>query len=95
MPRSRTPLEIAAGKLTSSIQRQWSDEAGEPIADISENVMHRSHLLLQAAKHGSIAPVIGTGTVSDFLGKRWVQAHPNVWPHIQALEALQMRASDV
>lgn len=95
MPRSRTPLEIAAGKLTSSIQRQWSDEAGEPNADISENVMHRSHLLLQAAKHGSIASVIGTGTVSDFLGKRWVQAHPNVWPHIQVLEALEIGASDV
>lgn len=95
MPRSRTPLEIAAGKLTSSIQRQWSNEAGEPSADISENVMHRSHLLLQAAKHGSIASVIGTGTVSDFLGKRWVHAHPNVWPHIQVLEALEIGASDV
>lgn len=88
MPRNRTPLEVAAGKLTSAIQREWSAESGEPCAEISENIMHRSHSLLQAAKQGSIAPVVGTGSVSDFLGKRWVREHPRVWPHIQVLEAL-------
>ena len=92
MPRNRTPLEVAAGKLTSAIQREWSAEAGEPCAEISENVMHRSHALLQAAKQGSISTVVGAGTVADFLGKRWVRTHPKVWPHIQVLEALELGA---
>jgi hypothetical protein len=91
MPRNRTPLEVAAGKLISAIQREWNEEAGEPYAEISENVMHRSHALLQAAKQGSISTVVGAGTVSDFLGKRWVRAHPKVWAHIQVLEALGLR----
>jgi hypothetical protein len=67
-------------------------QAGEPCAEISENVMHRSHALLQAAKQGSISTVVGAGTVADFLGKRWVRTHPKVWPHIQVLEALELGA---
>lgn len=88
MPRHRTPLEVAAGKLILAIQREWSAEAGEPSAVMSEQVMHSSHNLLQAAKRGSIADVVGSGSVSEFLGKQWVQEHPKVWPHILALEGL-------
>lgn len=95
MPRNRTPLEAAAGKLISAIQREWSAEAGEPSSEISENVMHRSHALLQAAKQGSISSVVGAGTVSDFLGKHWVRAHPRVWPHIHVLEAHGLGAGGV
>ena len=90
MSRNRTPVEAAAGKLISAVQREWSAEAGDPASAASESVMNSSHALLQAAKAGSIAPVLGSGTVSDFLGKQWVQAHPNVWPHIQVLEALAL-----
>ena len=32
MPRTRTPLEIASGKLVSAIQLEWGGEAGEPTA---------------------------------------------------------------
>ena len=90
MSRTRTTLEVAAGKLTSAIQREWSAEAGEPSAALSEQVMHASHSLLQAAKAGSIASVVGLGSVSEFLGKQWVHAHPRVWPHIQVLEAIAL-----
>lgn len=93
MPRTRTLLEVAAGKLISAIQREWSAEAGGSNAEISENVMHRLHSLLQAAKHGSIIPIIATCSISDFLGKRWVNAHPRVWPHIQVLESLERGAA--
>ena len=93
MPRTRTTLEVAAGKLTSAIQREWNADSGESCADISENVMHRSHLLLQAAKQGSVSQVVGAGTISEFLGKRWVHAHPRTWPHIQVLEALSLDQS--
>lgn len=88
MPRNRSPLEVAAGNLISAIQREWQAEAGEPASVVSEGVMNSSHALLQAAKAGSIARAIGSGSVSEFLGKQWVQSHPRVWPHIQVLEAV-------
>ena len=94
MPRARSSLEIAAGKLISAIQREWSAEAGELSASASEEVMHSSHALLAAAKGGSLASVVGAGTVSDYLGKEWVNAHPRVWPHIQILESVALGESD-
>jgi len=30
MTRSRTPLEVAAGRLIAAIQKEWGIEAGEP-----------------------------------------------------------------
>lgn len=90
MPRARTTLEVAAGRLISAIQREWGTEAGESSAEASEKVMHASHSLLQAAKAGSIAIVVGSGSVSEFLGKQWVHAHPKVWPYIQGLEAVAL-----
>jgi hypothetical protein len=90
MARRRAPLEVAAGKLISAIQREWGAGAGEESSGTSEEVMHTSHALLQAAKSGSLAGVLGTRTVVEFLGKQWVHAHPRVWPHIQVLEALAL-----
>lgn len=88
MPRNRTPLEKAAGKLISAIQREWMAELGDLQADASEAVMHASHELLQAASaFGSISSVIGGGSVSEFLGRVWVDAHPSVLPAIRSLEA--------
>jgi hypothetical protein len=90
MANSRTPIETAAGKLISAIQKEWHFEAGEPESATSENVMHAAHELLGAAlTYGSIASVIGSGSVSKFLGEEWVQAHPRVLPYIVALEGTQ------
>lgn len=62
-------------------------------ANESEQVMHTSHLLLQAASaSGSIASVIGGGSVAAFLGQRWVDAHPIVLPFIRTLEGLEAGA---
>jgi hypothetical protein len=52
--------------------------------------MHASHELLQAAKTGALSNAIGSGTISEFLGTQWVACHPQVWPHIQALEAISL-----
>jgi hypothetical protein len=49
MPRNRTALEQAAGKLILRIQQEWMQELGEPAAADSEQVMNRAHDLLQAA----------------------------------------------
>ena len=90
MPRNRTPLEKAAGKLIAAIQKEWVEEMGGPTSVASEQVMHASHSLLQAASAtGSISSVVGTGSVSDFLGQSWVDAHPNVLPFIRTLEKLE------
>lgn len=90
MPRHRTPLEAAAGKLIVAIQKEWGSEAGQPWAARSEAVMHSAHALLQAAsKEGSIESVIGPGSVRTFLGWEWVDAHPTVLPYIADLEAAQ------
>lgn len=56
--------------------------------------MHTSHSLLQAAStSGSIARVIGEGSVSEFLGHIWVDALPNVLLSIRALESVELDAS--
>lgn len=90
MTRLRTPLETAAGKLITAIQKEWGIEAGEPQAAASENAMHAAHDLLQAAsKFGSIVSVTGSGSVVGVLGEQWVQAHPQVLPYIVALESAQ------
>lgn len=87
MTNSRTELEAAAGKLISAIQKEWHSEAGAPESAASEAVMHSAHELLQASKSGSLATVIGSGSVSSYLGNQWVQEHPHVVPYIAALEA--------
>jgi len=88
MPRKRTNLERAAGKLISAIQHEWTAEAGEPQEDLSEEVMNTAHLLLQAAKNGTLRSLLGERTISNFLGVQWVHEHARVWPYIQALEAV-------
>ena len=93
MTRSRTSLELAAGKLTSAIQKEWDAEMGESASSVSEQVMYASHELLRAAKTGSLVPLLGAASVSEFLGIQWVQAHANVRPFIRALETAASGAS--
>ncbi len=51
MPKKKTSIEIATGKLISSIQKEWGEELGESNVEASEDVMDRGHNLLQAAKN--------------------------------------------
>ena len=87
MPRNRTALEAAAGKLISAIQREWVTEAGESTSEVSEHVMNSAHDLLGAAKQGSVEQVLGGRSVTDYLGALWVRRHPAVAPAIRALES--------
>ena len=84
---ARTPIEIAAGKLISAIQKEWTAELGEPRADQSEQAMNRAHDLLQAAKAGTVHECLNGQTVAQFLGQSWVMQHTRVLPSITALEA--------
>lgn len=87
MKPDRSPVEIAAGKLISAVQREWHAEAGEASEPMSEEVMGACHDLLKAAKVGSLNKALGGKTVAQFLGEAWVASHPMVLPAIQALEA--------
>jgi hypothetical protein len=87
MPKERSPLEVAAGKLIAAIQKEWTEELGEVSAAESEQVMHASHELLKAAREGSLKSVLGSQSIADFLGRDWVSNHPRVQPFIAALQA--------
>ena len=78
MKNTKTQLETDAGKLISTIQKEWHEEAGLPEADISENVMDKGHDLLKAAKEKNIQVILNGMTVTQFLGDLWVHKHPNV-----------------
>ena len=84
----KTPLEAAAGKLISAIQKIWLAESGSSTGDEAEAVMHHSHDLLIGAKTGTIAATLAGGTVAEFLGEAWVASHSGIQPHVEALQRL-------
>ena len=88
MPPKKTPLEKAAGKLISSIQKEWGEEVelGNSSADISEDVMNKGHDLLRAAKNKEVNTVLGDLNVTQYLGELWVRRHPSVKQSIARFE---------
>lgn len=87
MKKAKTKIEAAAGKLISSVQKEWGNEAGEPESEESEEVMHKSHDLLSGAKDNNVREVLEGRNVAQFLGDIWVQKHPNVKQSIANFEA--------
>ncbi len=86
MTKRRTAAEAAAGKLISAIQKEWGEELGEPTADEGEDVMGKGHDLLKAAKESELRKLLSGRTVTEFLGRSWVEGHRSVIPAIEALE---------
>lgn len=91
MPRERTAIDVAVGKLISSIQHEWSDEAGTEQGRITEQVMDLAHELLEAAKADILHDALGARSIADYLGPLWVKRHPAVLPVIEKLELLLVR----
>ncbi|UBQ41127.1 hypothetical protein [Comamonas thiooxydans] len=90
MPRNRTALEQAAGKLILRIQQEWMQELGGPAAADSEQVMNRAHDLLVAASASRFGQGLLQQSIEEFLGKEWLRRHPDVQPFVNALaEQLQ------
>ena len=90
MPRSRTALEQATGKLILRIQQEWMQELGEPAAADSEQVMNRAHDLLVAASAGRLDQGLQQQSIEEFLGREWLRSQPAVQPFVNALtEQLQ------
>lgn len=86
MPKKKTEVQRAAGKLISAIQKEWGDVLGEENAEFSENVMDAAHDLLQAGTREEVKELLGGMTIKQYLGDVWVQGHPRVKPAIQALQ---------
>lgn len=91
MPKQKTEIEAVAGRLISSIQKEWTSELGEESAPESEEVMHTSHYLLQAAKANTLASLLDGRTIAQFLGPSWVDRHPRVMPAIKEFQLLIKR----
>lgn len=88
MPKNRSEIEQAAGKLVSAIQKEWGNDLGEIHAELSEDAVNSAHDLLQAGSTEEIRKLLGTRNVTQFLGEIWVRRHPAVKPAIEYLEAL-------
>ena len=95
MPKEKTQLESAAGKLISAIQKEWGEEAGEPEAEISEEVINKGHDLLAGAKNNNVKSVLNGMSVAQFLSDLWVQKHPNVMQSIAIFEAALNESGNV
>lgn len=87
MPRKRSPVGIAAGKLILAIQKECADVVGEPDAALARKVLDRAHTLLQATQSASVSSLLDGRTVAEYLDPVWVQMHPSVEPSIVALVA--------
>ena len=86
MPKKKTELERAAGKLISAIQKEWGKETGESNVDFSERVMDSAHDLLQADGPLAVKELLDSLDVRQYLGDVWVQRHPSVMPAVVAYE---------
>lgn len=86
MPKKKTEIQRAAGKLISAIQKEWGSVLGEENAEFSENVMDAAHNLLQASTREKVKELLGGMTIKQYLGDVWVQGHPSVKPAIQELQ---------
>jgi hypothetical protein len=87
VPRKRNPVGIAAGKLILAIQKEWNEVLGQPDAARAQKVMHRARVLLQASESSSVANLLDGRTVVEYLDPVWVEMHPSVKPHIEAIIA--------
>jgi hypothetical protein len=77
MPRKRSPVGIAAGKLILAIEK----------AGAEDGVMRRARTLLRAAQSASVSSLLDGRSVAEYLDPVWVDMHPAVKPSIVALAA--------
>lgn len=87
MPRKRSPVAIAAGKLILAIQKECGEDAGEPDAVLAQKVMYRARTLLRAAQSASVSSLLDGRSIAEYLDPVWVEMHPSVKPGIAGVVA--------
>ena len=88
MSKIVSPIEKSAGKLISSIQKEWGLVLGEDCATESEDVMDKAHDILQASKNDGVVQLLDGRSISEYLGSVWVKKHPAVIQYINSVKAL-------
>jgi len=84
MPRNKSPVEVAAGKLILAIQKEWGEVTGTDEANDAYEVMDRAHDLQMAAHRGSLDTLLSGKSVVSYLGVSWLANHPSVRPSLEA-----------
>jgi len=87
MPKEKTPLSRAGGKLVSAVQKVWISQGGEPNAEFSLDVLDAAHELASASNATSLAEMLGGRSVKQYLGELWVQRYPSIKPEIELFES--------
>lgn len=94
MPKNRSDLQLAIGKLIVSVQQAWNDECGLPEAEETLSVVYRCHSLLQAAKAGDITDFLEGRTVAGYIGGLWLGRHPEAVPFVDAVATATTKVSN-
>ena len=87
MPRKRSPVAIAAGKVILAIREELEDVIEESDAALAQKVMYRARTLLRAAQSASVSNLLDGRSVAEYLDPVWVEMHPSVKPSIVGLVA--------
>ena len=71
MPKKKTDIQKASGKLVSTIQREWGTDPRGPCAEFSEDVLTAAHTLLHAASADEMSEILDSKSVRQYLGEAW------------------------
>lgn len=88
MPKNKTELQKAIGKLISLIQKEWGKDLGEDYSEVSEEIMNKGHDLLKATTKEDVKKLLGQLTVRQYMGEIWLQAHPGVKEQVIVIEKI-------
>jgi hypothetical protein len=87
MPRNRTRLKIAGGRLVSAVQKVWLHRIGTEQAATAEAAMNRAHVLLEGIREKRLKAILDGKSPRDYLGRDWVSRHATVERAVGELEA--------
>jgi hypothetical protein len=96
MPRKRSPVGIAVGKLILAVRKECDQTVGDPDAALAaRKVMDRAHRLLEAAQTASVSNLLDGRSIAEYLDPVWIEMHPSIKPSIVELVAAVSANEDV
>lgn len=95
MPRKRSPVAIAAGKVILSIQEELEVVGGDSDPVLAQRVIYRARTMLRAAQSASVSSLLDGRSVAEYLDPVWVEKHPAVKQSIAVLVAAMSTHEDV
>jgi hypothetical protein len=84
MPRKRSSLGIAAGKLLMTIQSKSAVAVGAEQV-LANKVVKRAQTLLQATHQDYVLGLLDGKNVAEYLDSQWVAAHADVQQCVDAV----------